>query len=481
MAGRFFVADGKSQLYDENERMIVAALTWGLMTAWLVCAALGWQMLRQRRWTGAAFLITAALAIAAQAALSLVPVGIGEPLIRIERSTFFVAAGLALGACAAVLAWVRNLRPALHLPVRLLAPAAAFPIAAGLALWGLSFISTPERERERNPDRREIVLPPGFKAERYASAAPGPDGAMDNPTVIAFGDAGDLYIADIAGNLWLARDTNGDARIDTMRKFASGFELLVGLAWRNGELYVSSAGKVEGLKDANNDGIADARRTLAAGLPSMIVQPHSNNSLVFGPDGRLYFGVGSTVLHGEDPHAFGGAVVSVSTDGGDARVYARGFGNVFDLAFNKAGVIFAGDNAGPARDGAAEPDELNQIVEGGDYGAPDSGDPLNLASGKTPPLATFPAHATPTGMAFYYGQAFPAGYVDTAFLALWNRGEVMNIEINPKGDGSYAAIPRVFGSGFLYPIDVVVGPDDALYIADFGTSVVYRVTYEGAR
>ncbi len=462
--------------------MIVAVLSWGLLTVWLVFAVMGWRMLREHRWIGAAVLITAVLAIATQAVLSLVPVGIGEPLIRIERPVLYVAVGLALGVCLVLTLWARIAKPIIHIPTRYqLLAAVAFPIAAGLALWGLSFISTPERERERNPDRREIVLPPGFKAERYASAVPGPDGAMDNPTVIAFGNAGDLFIADIAGNLWLARDTDGDARIDSMRKYASGFELLVGLAWRNGELYVSSAGKVEGLKDTDNDGVADARRTLADGLPSMIVQPHSNNSLTFGPDGRLYFGVGSTVLYGEDPQAFGGAIVSVSTDGGDARVFARGFGNVFDLAFNRAGVIFAGDNAGPAREGADEPDELNQIVEGGDYGAPDSGDPLNITSGKTPPLASFPAHTTPTGMAFYYGQTFPEGYIDTAFLALWNRGEVMSIEINPKGDGGYMAIPRVFGSGFLYPIDVVVGPDDALYIADFGTSVVYRVTYEGAR
>lgn len=462
--------------------MMVAVLSWALMSVWLAFAGVGWRMLRQRRWTGAAYLAAGAAASAVQAAMSLVPVGIGEPLIRIDRRALFVAAGLALGASVLLLAWVRRAQPARRPHARIQALGAiALPITAGLALWALSFISTPERERERNPDRREIVLPPGFKAERYASAAAGPDGAMDNPTVIAFGEAGDLYIADIAGNLWLARDTDGDARIDRMHKYASGFELLIGLAWRNGELYASSAGKVEGLKDTNNDGVADARRTLAAGLPSMIVQPHSNNSLTFGPDGRLYFGVGSTVLQGEDPHAFGGAIVSVSTDGGDARVFARGFGNVFDLAFNKAGVIFAGDNAGPAREGADEPDELNQVVEGGDYGPADSGDPLNITSGKTPPLAAFPAHSTPTGMTFYYGRAFPEGYIDTAFLALWNRGEVMNIEINPKGNGGYAAIPRVFGSGFLYPIDVVVGPDDALYIADFGTSVVYRVTYDGAR
>ncbi len=80
-------------------------------------------------------------------------------------------------------------------------------------------------------------------------------------------------------------------------------------------------------------------------------------------------------------------------------------------------------------------------------------------------------------MTIYTGRAFPPQFFDSAFVALWNTGEIMHMELVKRSDGSYQANPAVFGSGFLYPIDVVVGPDEALYIADFGTSVVYRVTY----
>ena len=31
------------------------------------------------------------------------------------------------------------------------------------------------------------------------------------------------------------------------------------------------------------------------------------------------------------------------------------------------------------------------------------------------------------------------------------------------------------------PIDIVVGPDGDLYVADFGTSVIYRIRYQGAK
>jgi putative membrane-bound dehydrogenase-like protein len=346
-----------------------------------------------------------------------------------------------------------------------------FPLVAALSLYGLSYISTPERERERDPNKRNIVLPSGFTAEIYTDAK----GVMDNPTVMTFTPDGKLFVADIAGNLWLCEDKDKNNKIDTINKYADGFQLLVGLAWRGNELYVSSAGKVEALKDTNADGKADTRRTLADNLPSMILMPHSNNSLTFGPDGRLYFGVGSTVISGREPTALGGSILSVSTDGGDVKVFARGFGNVFDVAFNKAGQMFGGDNASNGRDGESAPDEFNHIQQGGDYGANEQ-DPLGIL-GNTP-LLQFDTHATPTGLTFYNGKTYPPEYQDTAFITLWNRGEIDQIVMNDKGDGKYSAQRRAFGSGFLYPIDVIVGPDDNLYIADFGTSAIYRIVYE---
>jgi glucose/arabinose dehydrogenase len=91
---------------------------------------------------------------------------------------------------------------------------------------------------------------------------------------------------------------------------------------------------------------------------------------------------------------------------------------------------------------------------------------------------TFPAHSVPTGVSFYSGESFPAEYFDNAFLTLWSSGELQRIEVGRTTAGRYLSRATAFASGFLYPIGVVTGPDGALYVADFGTSAIYRIAPE---
>jgi putative membrane-bound dehydrogenase-like protein len=465
-----------------SSTLLVHISTALLAVLWIGLVALGVALLRQKRWlAGGALLFEVILGAATQLALSLVPVGIGEPLIRIGRQALWAwgGAGLVVALVVALTVWGK---PAFTAFTKLSFVRSAVPLltpllAAG-SLYGLTYISTPLRERERDPNRRDIHLPAGFHAEIYASSQLNTE--LDNPTTMTFAPDGTLFVADIAGNVWRGQDADGDGKLDALTKWAEGFSLLLGLAWKNDELYISSLGKVEALKDSDGDGRgdgpADARRVLAEGLPSMVLSPHSNNSLTFGPDGRLYFGVGATSDDGVETRQFASAIVSISPDGGDAKVFARGFGNPFEVAFNSRGDMFAGDNSGQnGPDGAPAPDEFNHVQQGQDYGFVPR-DPLNQA-GKTAPTMAFEPHSTPTGLTFYDGKAYPPEFLDNAFIALWNKGDVIRIRLLPNGQGGYTSVDSVFGSGFLYPIDIVVGPDGNLYIADFGTSVVYRVTY----
>jgi glucose/arabinose dehydrogenase len=463
--------------------MLMTFATLALLTL-LVCAGVGGALLlRQggrRRWVGAALLLQALLLVGAQAALSTLPFGIGDPLIRVRFGEVLLQAlvVLAAGPGLAALLWLaaRRLAPRLQASRRpgLLAAALLLllPALAGAGLAGLAQASLPERERERDPARRQIALPPGFRWSVYAQ------GSMDNPTTIAFGPDGRLYIGDIAGGLWAAQDKDGDGVAETLSKWADGFDLLVGLAWRGQELYASSSGKIEVLRDSDGDGRADQRRTIVAGLPSMVLRPHSNNALAFGPDGRLYFGVGSTTSGDYEPNPLAAAVLSVNPDGSDLQVFARGFGNTFGVAFNKDGELFGGDNSPGGDD---QPDEFNHIVKGGHYGYPYVyGDPPK-GNGMIGALATFPAHASPTGMSFYSGDVFPPEYRDSALVTLWTRGEIARVEVARTSGGQYLSRTSAFASGFLYPIAAVTGPDGNLYVADFGTSAVYRISYEAPK
>jgi glucose/arabinose dehydrogenase len=416
----------------------------------------------------------AVLLLALQIVLSTYPFGIGDPLIRVP---FWSTLAQALSSVAVVavvvggVAWVAR-RSAFPPRQRWSVVTATLlvPVVTTAGLGGLAWASTPARERERDPDKRTITLPQGFASSVYVR------GTIDNPTSIAFGPDRALYIADISGALWVAYDRDQDGTADEIGRFADGFSLLVGLVWHDGELYTASSGKIEALRDTNGDGTADARRVVVEGLPSMVLKPHSNNGLALGPDGRLYFGVGSTTDGEVEPDEHAAAVLSINPDGSDLRVFARGLGNTFDVAFNADGELFGGDNSPQGADDP--PDEFNHIVQDGHYGFPYFfGDPPENG-GTRGATVSFPPHSVPTGMTFYDGGSYPAEYRDSAFVALWSRGEIARVEVGRSASGNYLGRTSTFGSGFLWPIDTITGPDGNLYIADFGTSTVYRITYD---
>src|SRR5262245_60660514 len=297
--------------------MLITFATLALMTLFLSLGVAGAALIRRARggWRvfGGALLAQGLLAAAAQIALSTVPFGIGEPLIRVPFRDIVIQTAGSVGAIGAaiglvVLGWRwLNRKLGQGRAPRLVAAGLLIgvPLLAAGSLAGLVRASTPERERERDPNRRTIALSPGFVSNIFVQ------GTMDNPTTITFGPDGKLYIADISGAIWVAEDANGDGTAERLKQFASGFDLLVGLAWRDGELYTASSGKIEALRDSNGDGEADQRRLVVGNLPSLVLRPHSNNGLAFGPDGRLYFGVGSTTEGQVETNELAAAVLSV--------------------------------------------------------------------------------------------------------------------------------------------------------------------------
>ncbi len=456
--------------------MLIILATVAFITFFVGLGVWGILLIRRpgRRWLGAIVLVEAVLLLAFQVVLSTYPFGIGDPLIRVPFWTTLLQSATTLVVVAFVAGLIgllaRRTTAISHRVWSRVLIGLLLPVLAGAGLMGLVRISTPERERERDPAKRTIELPQGFAASVYLH------GTIDNPTTIAFGPDKELYVADISGALWIAHDTSQDGTTDEIQRFADGFSLLVGLVWHDGELYAASSGKIEALRDTNADGVADQRRIVVSGLPSMVLKPHSNNGLAIGPDGRLYFGVGSTTDSEVEQEEYAAAVLSVNPDGSDLRVFARGFGNTFDVAFNADGELFGGDNSPQGADDP--PDEFNHIVENGHYGFPYFyGDPPKNG-GTRGALVSFPAHSVPTGVTFYEGARYPAEYHDGAFITLWSRGEVARVEVGRTASGNYLGRVSPFGSGFLWPIDAVTGPDGNLYIADFGTSTVYRITYD---
>jgi glucose/arabinose dehydrogenase len=239
------------------------------------------------------------------------------------------------------------------------------------------------------------------------------------------------------------------------------------------------------LSEDNGDGVADAERILAGDLPFGL---HQNDNLMFGPDGWLYLGVGSTCNACEDTNPQSASILKFNVETGERQIYATGMRNPYGLAFDpKTGDLFATDNGRDDLGMDAPFEELNHIIQGGDYGYPDCWNEQKQPGCETtiPAIASFEAHSSADSVVIYDGQNFPAEYQGNAFVTIFGswlkRGVQTGIQravLSPNGD-TYSAVTDWFvrfPPGVM-PLPLAVGPDGALYVGDYINGVIYRISY----
>jgi mono/diheme cytochrome c family protein len=170
----------------------------------------------------------------------------------------------------------------------------------------------------------------------------------------------------------------------------------------------------------------------------------------------------------------------------------------------------------PEEEATLPSEEVMLLKQGGDYGWPecyydpaqkklllapeyggDGGHAVGVCASKTAPVAAFPAHWGPNGMAFYDQTQFPSRYRDGLFIAFhgsWDRAPYpqggYNIVYQPLTGNHSAGECEIFADGFAGPIKspdkalhrpsgVAVAPDGALFVADDVGGRIYRITYKG--
>jgi glucose/arabinose dehydrogenase len=310
-----------------------------------------------------------------------------------------------------------------------------------------------------------LSVPRGFRATVYASG-------LSNPTAMAFGPDGRLYVAQGDGVIRAI----GKSGITTI---AVGFSVALGLTWHNHVLYISSTGRITALIPSNKYQ-SFTRRVIVQGIPT---GKHQNDSVVFSR-GWMYVGVGSTCNACVESDARSASIMRFHLDGTHGQVYAHGLRNPYGLAIRPAtGRLYATDNG---RDdfGNSVPDELNLIQQGGRYGWPNCwgrNGGTNCA-GTIAPVALFEPHSSADGLVFYTGTSFPATYRHDAFVAEWGDS------INNLGTGQIVkrvhfqgsnAVVSTFATGFSHPLAVATGPGGALLVADYGMGIIWRIAWTG--
>lgn len=362
------------------------------------------------------------------------------------------------------------------------------------APWrGMLFGAVPPAERAF---LERIQVPPGFSIRVFA------DG-IRNARFLRFTAAGDLLVSSPReGAVFLvARDTDGDGRADAVRPVLEGLYRPHGLDFLGEWLYVAETNAIRRVRfDATTGSAVGPLETVREDLPDG--GNHFTRTLRFGPDGWLYVSIGSScnVCREEDPRR--AAIVRYRPDGSGEQVFASGLRNAVGFDWHPTrGALFATDNGRDFLGDDFPPCELNHVEAGGFYGwpyfngecvpDPDLGEAYtgDLAPCR-PPVHGFGAHTAPLGIHFYRGAAFPERYRGAAFVALhgsWNRTrkigyKVVLVELpagGPPRESDFILGFELEEDVIGRPVDVLGGPDGALYVSDDYAGAIYRVTYTG--
>lgn len=218
--------------------------------------------------------------------------------------------------------------------------------------------------------------------------------------------------------------------------------------------------------------------------------------IVFGPDGRLYAGVGdgggSVSLSGgfaQDSDDERGKIHRYADDGTvpldnpitSNPMFALGLRNPRGMAFNPdTGDLFAVDSGNPATNG---PDEVNVVVESGNYGWDSIGESgTRDMGGFSDPAWVLDDTFDPSSLAFFPngGTTYPSeGYRNgIVYVGSEAAGGSVSRVVLTGGNERHGVARWTFAQGFNTAVrDIAFGPDGNLYVLT--DTLLHRIRYTG--
>jgi len=326
---------------------------------------------------------------------------------------------------------------------------------------------------------QKFHVPPGFEVQLVAA-----EPQIDKPINLAFDLQGRLLVTQSVeypfpvppdsgrvprDAVVRLTDADGDGRAERAEKVVEGLNIPLGITQVPGGLLVFSIPSIYYCTDRDGDGRYETKQAVYSTFGQRDTHGLSNS---YSPwvDGWVYgchgFANESTV-QGKDGQPItmqSGNTYRMRPDGSRIEYFTHGQVNPFGMCFDPRGDIYTAD---------CHSRPLYMLLRGAWY--PSFGRPHD-GLGYGPEMAAHSHDSTGiAGIAYYAATHFPPEYHDTLFIGNPITHRINHDKIEQHGSTWKAIEQPDFLScddPWFRPVDVHLGPDGALYIADFYNRII---------
>ena len=282
--------------------------------------------------------------------------------------------------------------------------------------------------------------------------------------------------------LTVVSDLDDSGKAQTVKRFATGLNIPIGtLPLGDGSSILAyDIPSIRRHHDHDGDGFADKSNIVYTRFGHQDTHGMAS-SFTRWADGWIYgcHGFANTSMirdgRGVTTELYSGNTYRFRADGSQFEQFTKGQINPYGITFDALGNIYNAD---------CHSMPVYMLLRGATYQRPAWGKPYNDPLGNAPPMIDHNHGSTGIcGPVIYDAPQFPAIYRDSLFLCNPVTGKVHWDKLKNQGSSRFVETQPDFitcTDQWFRPVDAALGPDGALYIADFYNAIIghYEVELE---